>query len=88
MTLQEKFPCDFQIKIIGNNNTRFTRQVNNIVKKYFGLKSQGYKIIRKQKSKNANYLALSVLLYQVENQAALDALYSELSSHPEIKWVL
>lgn len=79
------FPCEFQIKIIGNNSTLFAVDIINITRKHFPeTKDQS---IEKKPSQQGNYLAISITLY-VEDQPQLDALYMELTQHPEIKMVL
>ena len=83
-TLME-FPCDFQIKIIGVNHANFVSDVLAIACKHYPeLKDDA---IRSQPSKQGNYLAVTLAVF-AHNQATLDALYTELSKHPDIKMVL
>ena len=79
------FPCDFPIKIIGNNHHSFMNEINELVRKHFPNTED--KSIRSQPSKEGNFLAISILLH-VLDQATLDALYVDLSKHPEVKMVL
>lgn len=80
-----EFPCEFPIKIIGKNSAAFATDVVNITRKYFP--STGDSSIRSQPSQQASYLAITVTVY-AHNQASLDALYLELTQHPDIKMVL
>jgi len=80
-----EFPCDFQIKIIGKNAGSFVSEIAAIVHKHYpNFKDTD---IRTQASKQANYLALTVTVHAL-NQITLDALYTELTKHPDIKMVL
>ena len=79
------FPCDFPIKIIGNNRAEFAADMTAIVRRHFPqLLDQD---VRSQPSQSNNYLALTVTV-RAEDQAGLDALYQELSLHPDTKMVL
>ncbi len=83
-TLME-FPCDFKIKIIGNNSALFVTEISTIARKHFpDLKDEA---ICSQPSKQGNFLAFTITVYALD-QATLDALYRELSKHPETKMVL
>ena len=79
------FPCEFQIKIIGNNSELFVVEIIEITRKHFPDTQQ--KAIEKKPSQQGNYLAISITLY-VEDQPTLDALYMDLTQHPDIKMVL
>ena len=79
------FPCDFQIKIIGSNTESFVSEILDIAYKHFpDIEDTS---IQNQPSKHGNYLAISITLY-VKDQVTLDALYMELTKHPDIKMVL
>lgn len=80
-----KFPCDFQIKIIGTHTESFVMDIINITRKHYpDTKDES---IRKNASQQNNYLAMTITLY-VHDQVTLDALYIELNKHPDIKMVL
>ena len=79
------FPCEFQIKIIGTNSDSFFVEIIDIARKHFPETHD--KAIEKKPSQEGNYLAISISLY-VEDQPKLDALYRELTQHPDIKMVL
>ncbi|MCP0913293.1 MULTISPECIES: HP0495 family protein [Legionella] len=80
-----KFPCNFQIKIIGKNDEKFTAEIMDIARRHYpSLKDSEMKA---QPSQQGNYLAISIIVY-AEDQSTLDALYIELTQHPDIKMVL
>lgn len=80
-----EFPCDFTIKIIGSNSENFAESIKNIIYNHF---ANGKKIVIANKlSKNGNYLAITATVY-ANNKEMLDALYMELTKHPEVKMVL
>ena len=80
-----EFPCDFQIKIIGINNDSFEKEIISIALDHFPETKDT--AIKSQLSQQGNYLAISITLH-VHNQMTLDALYAELTKHPDSKMVL
>lgn len=80
-----QFPCDFPLKIIGKNSDRFLTEINEIVRKHFTMEAEVH--IQHSASKNSNYLAITATI-RVYDQPSLDALYMELTKHPDIKMVL
>lgn len=80
-----EFPCDFTIKIIGSNNDTFFAEITSIIRKYFpDIKDAD---IKKNSSKENNYLAISATLH-AKDKKTLDALYMELTNHPDTRMVL
>jgi len=79
------FPCDFEIKIIGNNTDSFVREIISIARKHFPDIDDA--AIQSKPSGQGNYTAISIKLH-VNDQATLDGLYMELTKHPDIKMVL
>lgn len=79
------FPCDFQIKIIGSNTESFEREIIGIARKHFPDITDTS--IQSKPSQQGNYVAISITLH-VKDQITLDALYMELTKHPDIKMVL
>lgn len=79
------FPCDFLIKIIGKNTVNYVPDVTRIVHKH--LPDTPADAIREQPSQQGNYLAIRVTVRAID-QKTLDALYLELTQHPDIKMVL
>lgn len=80
-----KFPCDFPIKIIGKNTPDFTNDIIRIVRQHFP-NTEDKSIVIKP-SQQTNYVGLTATVRAFE-QATLDALYQELTHHPDIKMVL
>jgi len=80
-----QFPCDFPIKIIGTNSPVFVTEIIEMVIKHFP-ETTDEKISHKP-SEKGNYAAITVVVY-VMDKPSLDALYIDLTSHPDIKMVL
>ncbi|KTD17219.1 YbeD family protein [Legionella jordanis] len=80
-----EFPCNFPVKIIGRNNDDLFKEICGIAKKHFPDTLDD--AISAKESGQGNYLAITVIIY-AHSQLALDALYLELTQHPDIKWVL
>lgn len=79
------YPCDFSIKIIGTKSATFEEEIRQIIYKHF---ANGKEIkISTNNSKQNNYLAITATVH-VKSQEDLDALYMELTKHPETKMVL
>ncbi|MCH9756036.1 MAG: DUF493 domain-containing protein [Gammaproteobacteria bacterium] len=79
------FPSDFPIKIIGEITEQFEKDILMIARRHHPeLKDDA---IQRKVSQQGNYLALSITVRAV-SQTALDALYTELSKHPDTKMVL
>ncbi len=79
------FPSDFPIKIIGEVTTAFEADILAIARKHHPELSDD--AIQRKTSAKGNYLAISITVRAV-SQAALDALYDDLSKHPDVKMVL
>lgn len=80
-----EFPCNFPIKIIGTKTDRFLEDINNLVFKHFP-ETPAEQISHKH-SEKGNFISITVTIY-VLDKPSLDALYRELTSHPDIKMVL
>ncbi len=80
-----EFPCDFPIKIIGNNTTSFVDDILAIVNAHFPALDTA--LITKNLSKDSKYISLTVTVF-AENQNMLDAFYQDVTNHPDIKMVL
>jgi len=79
------FPCEFTLKIMGKLTASFKDEIAAIVHKHYpDLEAN---LFRTNTSKNGNFLAISVTVHALD-QASLDALYQDLSQHPDIKMVL
>ncbi len=80
-----QFPCHFPIKIIGKNSKDFADEIKAIAIKHFPETADSAIVF--QKSHKGNYLSVTITIY-VHSKEALDALYGELTKHPDIKMVL
>jgi len=80
-----EFPCDFPIKIMGDNCAEFEAEIVRIVRQH--IPQLGESAIRQRASGKGNYLAITVTI-RAESQAQLDALYIELSACKLAKMVL
>lgn len=83
-TLME-FPCHFPIKIIGINSEVLLDEIKEITKKHF-VDFKEEHLTHKVSQKN-NYLAITITVF-AKDQEMLDALYQELTKHPDVKMVL
>ncbi len=80
-----EFPCDFPMKIIGNHQVNLLNIVGEIILKYvpnFDLQTLQTKL-----SRNQQYISITCII-KAESQIQLDNLYTELSAHHLIKFVL
>jgi putative lipoic acid-binding regulatory protein len=80
-----EFPCNFPIKIIGKNSAVFMQEICEIILRHFPHTLN--KAITSHESEHGKYLSITATIY-VHNQITLDALYLELTKHPDIKMVL
>jgi uncharacterized protein len=78
-----KFPCKYPLKIIGSSTSKkdFTNLIKPILQNHIAeLNNSNIKI---RKSSGGKYFALTVV-FTAQSKNQLDALYRELSSHPEV----
>jgi hypothetical protein len=80
-----KFPCDFPIKIMGKATDVFKKDIFAILRKHYPALNTD--TIQINFSKNGNFIAISATVF-AQDQPSLDALYQNLSQHPDIKMVL
>jgi len=80
-----EFPTDFPLKIMGRAKDGFAQTVHDIVRKhapdYDGSKME------LRPSSGGNYLSVTCVI-NATSKEQIDALYRELSSHPDVKMVL
>ena len=80
-----EFPCDFPVKIMGVRSDSFARSVLGVVLRHapdFDAATMEMRL-----SKGGNYLSLTCTV-RATSKAQLDALYAELTRHPEVKVAL
>ncbi len=80
-----EFPCQFPIKIMGTRVDAFAQTVIDVVLRH--APDFDPATVQMRPSAQGNYLAITCTL-TATSQAQLDALYTELSSHPMVKVVL
>lgn len=80
-----EFPCDFPIKVMGDNSAEFEAEVIRIVRQHVPDIGEG--AIRQNQSKKGNYLALTVII-RAESKPQLDDLYRALTACELTKMVL
>jgi putative lipoic acid-binding regulatory protein len=83
-TLME-FPCEFTIKVIGVQSPGFKDSIIAIAAKHDPLFKSD--TVRETLSKEQRYCALNLLIHAT-SQPHLDALYHELTAHPDTHMVL
>jgi uncharacterized protein len=79
------FPCDFPIKVMGRREDGFAQLVSEIAMRH--APDFDPATMEMRSSKQGRYLSLTVTI-NARSREQLDALYSELSSHPMVIMVL
>jgi len=80
-----EFPCDFPLKIMGNNHPDMTATIASVVITHAPDFDEA--TIEVRESSKGNYLSLTCTV-RATSQAQLDDLYRALTSHPMVKVVL
>jgi hypothetical protein len=80
-----EYPCDFPIKIFGQQQAGFAQAVLEVVNKH----DPGFLAasMEMRASKNARYISLTCTV-RATSREQLDALYQDLCDHPLIVMVL
>jgi putative lipoic acid-binding regulatory protein len=80
-----KFPCEFPLKIIGEQADDFPELVLTIVRRHVpDLDERG---VSSRLSSGGKYCSVSCE-FVAKSRAQVDDLYRELTAHPRIRWVL
>lgn len=79
------FPCQFPIKVIGENTPDFPAQIIAILQRH--VPDLLLETVSQRPSSGGKYLAVSAD-FVAESRAQLDALYTELTAHPLVRWVI
>ena len=80
-----EFPCDFPVKIMGVRSDGFAQSIAEVMLRHapdFDAATMEMRV-----SKAGNYLSLTCTVHAT-SKAQLDALYLELTRHPDVKVVL
>ncbi len=80
-----EFPCKFPIKAMGRKEHDIERLVVDLVGKH-APNSSGIEV-KTNISSNAKFISVTVSI-TAENRKQLDAIYQELTGHPQILYVL
>ncbi|HEY1181282.1 MAG TPA: DUF493 family protein [Rhodocyclaceae bacterium] len=80
-----EFPCDFPLKIMGNNHPDMTTTISAVVITHAPDFDEA--TIEVRESSKGNYLSLTCTV-RATSQQQLDDLYRALTSHPMVKVVL
>ena len=80
-----EYPCDFPIKVFGQQQVGFAQAVLEVVTRH----DAGFvaATMEMRASKNARYISLTCTV-RATSREQLDALYQELCDHPSIVMVL
>ncbi len=79
------FPCVFPIKVMGRREDGFAQEMSALVLRH--APDFHPETLEMRTSKNGRYLSLTITI-NARSRAQLDALYSELSSHPRVLMAL
>ena len=80
-----RFPCDFPVKIMGVGGSEFRALVVALVRQH--APDLDEERVRVRDSRAGRYQSVTVVV-NARDQSQLDALYQELSRHPQIRLVL
>ena len=80
-----EFPCDFPLKIMGNNHPEMATTIASVVITH--APDFDETTIEVRESSKGNYLSLTCTV-RATSQQQLDDLYRALTSHPMVKVVL
>jgi len=84
-TLME-FPCDFPLKIMGNNHPDFLSSMCDLVSLFIDHELDLNKIIQRPSS-SGKYLAVT-LTFTAKNKQQIDNIYQALYEHEDVKMTL
>lgn len=80
-----QFPCQFPIKVMGENSSAFVDAMHSIVLKHapdYNTAATG-----KQTSRTEKYVSLTLEI-DAQSKAQLDDIYRDITSHPLTKYTL
>lgn len=80
-----EFPCQFPIKVFGDNHESFEITVLEIVRRH--CQDLGEGAVSARESKGGKYLAMTVVV-EAHSKEQLDNIYRELSAHDLVKMAL
>ena len=77
-----EFPCEYPLKVMGEDRDGFRRLVGEIVERHAGAVTASAR-----PSRDGRYVALSYAI-DATSREQLDALYRELTAHERVLFVL
>ena len=80
-----EFPCDFPLKIMGQNAADFAQSITEVVRQHAPDFDPAR--IEMRPSSSGNYMGLTCTI-NATSQTQLDDLYRALTAHPMVKVVL
>lgn len=80
-----EFPCQFPIKAMGKSGAQFDVTVVEIVRRHVDDLKEG--AVSSRPSKGGKYMSVTVVI-EATSRAQLDAIYQDLTDHPEILMAL
>ena len=80
-----EFPCEYPIKIMGYSSVKFEKIVKEILSKH--VRENLHNSIQTKVSSNKKYVSITVNI-TAQNRQQLDALYLELTEHPDVLYLL
>ena len=84
-SIKIKFPCDYPVKVMGQNSGDFSETILEIIRRHApDLRDEN---ISFRPSRNKNYLAVNVIIYATGNQQ-LQALFDDLKASGRVSMVL
>ncbi|MCE1255483.1 MAG: DUF493 domain-containing protein [Anaerolineae bacterium] len=84
-TASLKYPCEFPIKVIGDNQEGYLPMVIAILQEH--VPDLNVDAVTSKPSSGGKYLSVSAT-FTAKSRSQLDDLYRALSAHPNIRWVL
>ena len=82
-----EFPCRFPIKAMGRSDAGFDATVVQIIRAHAELWKGDDLPVSTNASKQGNYTAVTVVI-EATSQAQLDAIYQDLTDHPDVLMAL
>lgn len=79
------FPCDYPVKAMGPNTEKFKQEMLFIVQKHFHEVTPSD--MRTNQSKTGKFQSVTITVH-AKSRLQLEALYSEIKAHKDVKWTL
>ncbi len=80
-----EFPCDFPIKIMGEDNPEFRRTVRELVERHTGPLADS--AIQTALSRTERFVSLTITV-NAQSREQLDSIYQDLTDHDDVKMAL